>query len=425
MTQRTLHYDLIALDVDGTTLNSREMVSTRTRKALHEAVARGAEVVLCTGRGPTNTFHVVEMLGLPGVIITHNGAATVDARTSEVIHTFALQAEQLAPYIADCRAGGHHWDINTTFELMTDSIGQQAAEMYAKYRVDPIVIPHIEYHSLPDGLLKMTMFGEEQACDQLEAFWDHAGYELVHIRSGKYFIDIMHPEANKGAALKAYVEGLALPIAQARIIAVGNYFNDVQLFQYAGLGVAVADSPDGVRAAADAVTLGHDEDGVAVAVEHYVLGEPAIGIRSWTANDAEFVREMVFQAIYVAPGEPAPARELLNKPEIKQYYENIDYDNEIGYVAYEVERKTRVGLVMARLLPNGYGFVHTDIRELTLVVDEAQRGMQIGTRLLDVLLDNVQEPVSLSVNKDNPVVRLYERSGFRKMGEDETMVRYP
>ncbi|CAH1215165.1 Sugar phosphatase YidA [Paenibacillus plantiphilus] len=261
----SIHYDMIALDVDGTLLRDDHVLTPAVREAVREAASRGAEIVLCTGRGPTNTLPVLEELGLSGTIITHNGAATVDAARREVIHQYGFTADEVAQFRDYCLLGGHHFDLNTAFDLMIEGITPGAEAMYSRYRVEPIWRNAAD--SLPDGLIKFTVFGEQREIDIIEADWQQWTDGLQFIRSGDYFIDVQNREASKAAALKQLAQARA--IDPSRIMAIGNYFNDVGMLSFAGLGIAVANSPEAVKAAANAVSLSNEEDGVAHALRSY------------------------------------------------------------------------------------------------------------------------------------------------------------
>jgi len=261
-------YDMIALDVDGTLLSERHVLTAATREAVRQAADGGAEIVLCTGRGPSNTFPVLEELGLTGVIITHNGAATVDAARRELLHHYPMDAAQLAPYVAYCRDHGVHYDVNTAFELYIEDASPEVMAMYANYRITPTKRP--AEGELPEGLVKLTVFGDKAVMDRVQADWEAPAWPagLQRIRSGDYFIDVQQPEASKGKALAqlAMLRG----VKRERVLAIGNYYNDVGMLEYAGLGIAMANSPEAVKQAADAVTASNDEDGVASALRRYV-----------------------------------------------------------------------------------------------------------------------------------------------------------
>ncbi|MNN14057.1 Sugar phosphatase YidA [compost metagenome] len=105
--------------------------------------------------------------------------------------------------------------------------------------------------------------------NQVEADWNLWTHELNMLRSGDYFIDLMHPEASKGNALKQLAEQRGIPAEQ--IMAIGNFYNDITMLTFAGLGIAMDNSPIEVKAAAQDVTASNNEEGVRVALEKYCL----------------------------------------------------------------------------------------------------------------------------------------------------------
>ncbi|SFS59509.1 Cof-type HAD-IIB family hydrolase [Paenibacillus sp. BC26] len=262
-----INYDIIALDVDGTLLTDNHVLTPAVREAVREAHARGAEIVLCTGRGPANALPVLDALGLSGTMITHNGAATIDAAQRKVLHQYSIDASEVARFRDYSLQGGHHFDINTAFDMLVEGISPEAAEMYRKYEAKPVMRDPKD--PLPDGLVKFTLFGSIEDLNLIEAEWNGWEHGLQHIRSGDYFIDVQHKEASKGTALRKLAE--VRGVDPSRVMAIGNYFNDVGMLKFAGLGVAVANSPDGVKESADVVTRSNEEDGVAAALQAYAF----------------------------------------------------------------------------------------------------------------------------------------------------------
>lgn len=261
-------FDLIALDVDGTLLDDEHLLRPATKAAVQEASRRGIEIVLCTGRGPLNTIPVLEELGLTGTMITHNGAAVVDAATRRVLHQSGFTHELVLPFIDYCRRGGHHFDICTAFELFTEGLTPETKEMYSLFDIKPVMRTAEE--PLPEGLVKLTAFGGQAEMDHVQAEWESWGnISLQVIRSGIQFIDVQLAAASKGQALAelARLRGYD----RSRVMAIGNYYNDVGMLEYAGLGIAMDNSPEDVKAAADAVTGSNNADGVAEALQKYLL----------------------------------------------------------------------------------------------------------------------------------------------------------
>jgi len=140
--------------------------------------------------------------------------------------------------------------------------------MYVHYRVVPI--RRRPDDPLPPDLVKFTAFGSKEQMDRVQREWEAWDSPLRRIRSGDWFIDVQHADVSKGKALErlASLRG----IDRSRIMAIGNYYNDIDMLRFAGLGIAMGNSPDEVKRAADAVTLSNEEDGVAHAIRRYALG---------------------------------------------------------------------------------------------------------------------------------------------------------
>ncbi|MFC3800998.1 Cof-type HAD-IIB family hydrolase [Cohnella sp. GCM10012308] len=263
-----MKYRLIALDVDGTLINDDHELTTRVKRSVTAAAAAGAEIVLCTGRGSASALSVLAQLGLSGTVITHNGASIVDGESREILQESPIGADEIDRYLALCRERGIHFDLNTAFDIYVEQLNEQTASMYARMLSEPILRSREDRY--PDRTVKISLFAPKEDLDELEAHWQAWRHELQTIRSGDYFIDLQHREASKGTALKQWAEKRGIPREQ--VLAIGNYYNDVGMLQYAGYGVAMDNSPPEVKAVADAVTASNNEDGVALVLEACLAG---------------------------------------------------------------------------------------------------------------------------------------------------------
>jgi Cof subfamily protein (haloacid dehalogenase superfamily) len=261
----SLNYDLIALDVDGTLLRDDHVLTEAIREAVQETAVRGAQIVLCTGRGPSGALPILSELGLGGTVITHNGAATIKSEDRSIINEFAMEPGQLIEFVRYCREHGLHFDVNTAFDIMVEQLTPEAALMYSRFHAEPIVWNFEQ--DFPQGLVKFTAAGPKAQLDLVEKEWGGWSNSLKAIRSGDLFIDVHHMEANKGMALQQLAESRG--IEPRRILAIGNYYNDMTMLQYAGMGIAMGNSPDAVKQAAKAVAPSNSEDGVAYALRQY------------------------------------------------------------------------------------------------------------------------------------------------------------
>lgn len=181
-----------------------------------------------------------------------------------------FRRKSLEPYIQYCREQGVHFNINTVFDLYVDDLAGMMPEMldlYAQFLIEPKQLP--SWDALEDAPVKMTISGQKEDMDRVEAelgLWDH---QLHYIRSGDYFIDIMHQDATKGSALAKLAE--LRGIAPEQVLAIGNYYNDLSMIQFAGMGIAMDNAPIEVKAAAQEVTKSNNEEGVHDALVKHCL----------------------------------------------------------------------------------------------------------------------------------------------------------
>jgi GNAT superfamily N-acetyltransferase len=147
--------------------------------------------------------------------------------------------------------------------------------------------------------------------------------------------------------------------------------------------------------------------------------------------DIPFLTDMLYEALYVAPGQPAYPREILESPEIARYLTDYGRSGDVGLIA--VVAGEPVGAAWSRLWQtgnHGYGFVDEETPEITIAVRDAFRGRDIGTMLLEELLtrlDSEYESTALSVHPRSQAVRLYKRLGYSHVdwvGESMLMVRF-
>lgn len=257
---------LIALDVDGTLLDDEHRISEKNKRTIRRAAEQGVKIVLCTGRGAMSAQPVMEELGLEGIMITHNGASIMDTQ-GNVLHEKTFTVRDIEDLITYCREHGVHYDLNTSSGMLLDQMPAAAEKMYSDYLATPERVEDVLKVEMP--IVKFCMFGDKALIDQVERDWPPGRHALRFVRSGDYFVDVIRPDVTKGLALEKLAE--IRQIDRTEILAMGNYYNDIDMLRFAGLGIAVANSPDEVKAAADEVTCSNNEDAVHVALSRYLF----------------------------------------------------------------------------------------------------------------------------------------------------------
>jgi ribosomal protein S18 acetylase RimI-like enzyme len=143
-----------------------------------------------------------------------------------------------------------------------------------------------------------------------------------------------------------------------------------------------------------------------------------ITIRPILLTDELFLWEMLYHALHVPEGEKPFPRDIIEQPAIRQYVQDWGQSDDIGLIACDGEKP--IGAVWLRHL-RAYGFVNDETPELSIAMLPAYRGQGIGTKLMTELIASLQSryaALSLSVSRENPALRLYERLGFEVVKED-------
>jgi ribosomal protein S18 acetylase RimI-like enzyme len=147
-------------------------------------------------------------------------------------------------------------------------------------------------------------------------------------------------------------------------------------------------------------------------------------IRSLTVADQPLLWEMLYLSLFVPEGNPPFERSILELPDISKYVRDWGRATDFGFVAVNENNQEPLGAIWLRLLAGeekGYGFVDDFTPELGMAVFPKYRRRGIGTSLLARLLETAAdsyEQISLSVARENPALRLYERLGFEVVAED-------
>ncbi|MDO8617002.1 MAG: Cof-type HAD-IIB family hydrolase [Dehalococcoidia bacterium] len=263
-------YKLIALDLDGTLLDSSLRLSDANAEALRQAIAAGVQVVLATSRWYGLAKRTADRLGISTPLICSNGAIVKrPADGKELLHLYLDRELARAVTEMGDDAG---WEMFTTVGDAT----------YMRMR--PGVIPE----KLPAGLRVaerqsdrldeaeptcVLVFGEP-AVNQIEErflplYAKRASFSVNRPVSLPHYVVLTHAEADKAGALDLVCRELGIPPEQT--VAMGDSESDADMLRYAGLGIAMGNAPDAVKREALHIAPSNNEDGVAWAVGRFLL----------------------------------------------------------------------------------------------------------------------------------------------------------
>lgn len=258
-------YRLLATDLDGTLFGHDLLVSPRTRRALEELRRRDVALVLVTGRMFRATLPIARELGVTTPIVTYQGAWIQAPEAAAPLWHRPLPLPLAREAIAALESTGMHVNVYVDDRLHLRRLTPEAASYTALSGVEPELVADWET-ALRGEPTKLVAIGDEaDVLRHLEALKTRYGAQLFVTQSQPTFLEIAHPEVNKGAALARVAAQLGVPREQ--IVAVGDGLNDAEMLEYAGLGVAMGNARPGLKAIADRVTAPLAEDGVAVLIE--------------------------------------------------------------------------------------------------------------------------------------------------------------
>lgn len=278
---------LLVLDIDGTILDPSEIVTPIVRQAIGDALRHGVEVVLATGRRLRTTLPIVQELGIRLPLVLYNGSLIWSTADRKPLHRAAFSPEMLAPVIKRATAAGMPPVLlqgpdrdavdRVAVAAGTLETGPDGTSFLPPWYDDDDVeqIPIEALHLAPD-VLKINVFGTEAEVRALSSELRPLGIATFHAGPFAWrgrdpqWTGIYHmPGASKARAVARLAADLGITMDD--VVAVGDGDNDLELIEAAGIGVAMGNAPAFVQARADVVVRGHDENGVAEAIERVVL----------------------------------------------------------------------------------------------------------------------------------------------------------
>ncbi|KTT25338.1 hydrolase [Pseudomonas oryzihabitans] len=262
--------DLLVSDIDGTLVRDDKSLSEAVIAAVARLQAAGKAITLVSSRPPRALLPLVQRLGIQQPVAGFNGGNLVQA-DGTLIRAHRL-AEDVTRQVLERleREAFEVWLFADDLWLTRDPEGPYVPRERRALGYGPTVVESFEPYL--DRVDKIVAAGSDHA--GLEALEGELGGRLGEgatvLRSQLYYLDITHPKANKGDALIELAQAAGVPVA--RTAAIGDGSNDVPMFRQAGLAIAMGQAGVAVREAADQVTASNQEDGVAVAIDRWILG---------------------------------------------------------------------------------------------------------------------------------------------------------
>lgn len=291
-------YKLVAIDLDGTLLNSYGEVSIKNKEAIQKAIQKKVEIVLSSGRPIMSVKNLANELGCNNYIICGNGAITYDIQNEEIIYNRFLEKSKVLQIIKICEENSIFYNIYTKDTILTKNLNynilfynQENATKSEDKKTRITLMQNIEEYiknRQEEDYLKITICDNDKIIfasiiRKLRTIKDVDVLDVAHmsrklIKDGTenvsmeyYYTEITNTNVDKWQAIENLIEKLG--IKKEEVIAIGDNINDAEMVKNAGLGIMMQNSAPYIKEIADVIVKDNDNDGVAEAIEKYILTE--------------------------------------------------------------------------------------------------------------------------------------------------------
>lgn len=288
-------YKLVAIDLDGTLLNSYGEVSENTKEEIKKAIENGVEVVLASGRPISSVEDLANELQANHYLISGNGAIVYDMYKKEVVYDKFLSKEQVLNIVKICEENSIYYNIYTENEVLTKSLNYNTLFYYSENthkqeekRTNINILTDVYDYILKSNdqkYLKVTVCDQSQIVfvsiiKKLRTINDIDVLDVAHmskkiIKSGteevlvEYcYTEITNKNVNKWTALEYIMK--EKNIDRNEVVAIGDNINDKEMIEEAGLGVAMGNSTPVIKEVANVEVGTNNEEGVRETFQKYI-----------------------------------------------------------------------------------------------------------------------------------------------------------
>ncbi len=289
-------YKLIAIDLDGTLLNSYGEISDKNKKAIKKAKENGTQVVIASGRHITSVKSFAKEINSENYSICGNGAILYDMKNDEILYNKFIDKEKILEIIDVCEQNSIYYNIYTETEILTRTIAysalfykQENEKKDSKYQTNIKVVEDLYNFVKNDksnNYIKVTIYDDNlsifnRIIQKLREIEDidvldvgHMSRKMIKVNNEDveikyYYTEITKNDVNKWNAIKVLMN--KLNIGANEVVTIGDNVNDKEMLENAGLGVVMENSAEYVKEFGNVVVKDNDSDGVAQAIEEYVL----------------------------------------------------------------------------------------------------------------------------------------------------------
>lgn len=271
-----MEYKLVVSDLDGTLLNSAKEVSNKNRRAIEALRDRGIFFAIATGRSDLLTKRYLSELHITTPVIACNGGLIKDMNKDEIIHRQLIPMLKALAVMEYCNT--KQWDyLVYTPEIIYYTDKSSRIEFIREYNrnvTEDLRVPIQPISELlkkeKEQILKILIRNEDEYA-VMQELGDNLNkdHKFAMVSSGTGLIDVMTTGVSKGNATLVLAKHLGIDLADT--VVLGDNYNDMSMFEVAGLSIATDNAEEQLKKAADIVTLSNDNSGFGDAIYKYVL----------------------------------------------------------------------------------------------------------------------------------------------------------
>ena len=266
---------LLVLDIDGTIAGKSNTIREPVRRAIQAAQQRGVQVAIATGRMYRSALRFYEQAGATLPLIAYQGAWIQDPNTQK-LHRHLPVSRKTAEQLLDYFETPPLRSLLSVHFYIQDCLYVRGltpeTQIYAERSgIEPIAVGDLRDCLTNEPTKVLALSDDTDVINQLLGTLrsQYTPAELYLTKSVATFFEAAHPSVNKGAAVRYLAELLGLQANN--VMAIGDNFNDVEMLEYAGIGVAMGNAPLDVKAIAQWIAPDVEEDGAAAAIENFLL----------------------------------------------------------------------------------------------------------------------------------------------------------
>lgn len=268
---------LLVVDLDGTVVGASNQISARVKQAVQAVQLQGIPVAIATGRMYQSARRFHADLGSTLPLMSYQGALIKDPADDTLHrhwHLPKVYAQQLLEFYEQPSVREEvsvHFYIDD--QLYVREITAETEAYAERSNIKPIAVGDLRTMLHADLTKILAQSSNVELIDDLleKLRQRYSPTELYLTKSVDIFLEATHPDVNKGNAVRYLAENI-LGLCADQVMAIGDNFNDFEMLQYAGVGVAMGNAPEGVQAIANWVAPSVEEDGAAIAIEKFILG---------------------------------------------------------------------------------------------------------------------------------------------------------